>query len=306
MATTRDYYEILGVGKSVSAADLKKVYRRLALQWHPDRNKSPEAEKRFKEINEAYEVLSDSKKRQAYDQFGHAAFTPGGQPPPGGFPFGFGGFPGASSGDTRTWQEGPIKFTYTTYGGGDGAQRAPFEGFDFSDPFEIFEQFFGFASPFTQSRGMSHVSTTVNFTEAYKGVEKEIIVGGKKRKVKIPPGVDDGSRIRFSNFFVTVNVQPHKIFQREADDIFAAVEIPLLIAVKGGTIEIPTLDGNTKIRVKPGTQPATIIRLSGRGMPRPHRGGRGDFYIRLHINVPAYKDLTSEEKKAFERFQKKR
>lgn len=301
MATTRDYYEVLGVGKSASAADLKKAYRKLALEWHPDRNKSSDAEKRFKEINEAYEVLSDSKKRQAYDQFGHAAFTPGGAPPAGGFPFGFGGF-GQASG-TRTWQEGPIRFTYTTYGGGDGS---PFEGFDFSDPFEIFEQFFGVASPFGRTGQVPHVSVTVNFMEAFEGVEKEVAVGGKRRKVKIPPGVDDGSRIRFSDFFVTVNVRPHKIFQRSNSDVFVDAEIPLMLAVQGGTVEIPTLDGDTKIRVKPGTQPGTVLRLSDCGFPHLNSRGRGDFYLRLHINIPAYKDLTADEKKAFEELQKRK
>ncbi len=97
MATNRDYYEILGVSKSASERELKSAYRKLALQWHPDKNKSPEAEKKFKEINEAYEVLSDKNKRQAYDQFGHSAFTPGGQPPPGAGPFGGFGFPGGFS-----------------------------------------------------------------------------------------------------------------------------------------------------------------------------------------------------------------
>ncbi|MBI4032910.1 MAG: DnaJ domain-containing protein [Candidatus Blackburnbacteria bacterium] len=303
MATTKDYYEVLGVAKNASEADLKKAYRKLALEWHPDKNKSPEAEKKFKEINEAYEVLSDKNKRQAYDQFGHAAFTPGGQPPPGAWPFGgFGGFPSGQG--TRTYRQGPFTFTYTTYGG--GGDGSPFASFDFGDPFEIFEQFFGGASPFGRAAHREHASLTIDFLDAYKGVEKEVVVGGRRRKIKIPPGVDDGSRIRFSDFFVTVNVRPHRIFQRSDSDIFVDVQVPLTLAVSGGTIEIPTLDGETKIRIRPGTQPGTTIRLSGRGMPRLQHRGRGDFYIRLHIDIPAYKDLTSEQKRAFEELQKKR
>ncbi|MDO8503685.1 MAG: DnaJ C-terminal domain-containing protein [bacterium] len=301
MATNRDYYEVLGVSKSASEADLKKAYRKLALQWHPDKNKSPEAEKKFKEINEAYEVLSDKNKRSAYDQFGHSAFTPGGQPPPGAGPFGGFGFPGGFQG-ARTYRQGPITFTYTT-SGGDGS---PFASFDFGDPFEIFEQFFGGASPFGRTTSAPHVSLSIDFMEAYKGVEKEISLGGHRYKVKIPAGVDDGSRIRFSDFFVTVNVRPHRIFQRSDSDIFVDVQVPLMLGVSGGTIEIPTLDGGTKIRVRPGTQPGTTIRLSGRGMPHLQHRGRGDFYIRLHIDIPSYKNLTPDQRRALEELQKKK
>ena len=122
MSTKRDYYDILGVTKSASASDLKSAYRKLALQWHPDRNKSPEAESKFKEINEAYQVLSDAKKKASYDQFGHSAFDPSA-----GGPGGFGG------------RQGPFQYTYSTSGN-------PFGNMDFGgfgDPFEIFEQFFG-------------------------------------------------------------------------------------------------------------------------------------------------------------------
>ena len=296
MATDRDYYEILGVSKTASERELKSAYRKQALQWHPDKNKSPEAEKKFKEINEAYEVLSNPQKKQAYDQFGHSAFTQGGQPGAG--PFGgFGGFPG---GGTQTYRQGPFTYTYTTSGNG-----TPFEGIDFSDPFEIFEQFFGVASPFGRQTRMSHFSLPIDLIEAYKGVEKTVSVGGHRHKIKIPPGVDDGSRIRFSNFFVTIDVRPHKIFQRNGDDIVVNAQIPLMLAISGGTVEIPTLDGTTKIRVRAGTQPGTTLRLSGQGMPRLQRRERGDFYIRLHIDIPKYSNLTPEQKRAFEEMRKK-
>ena len=133
MSTKKDFYDILGVSKSASEQEIKKAYRKLALQWHPDRNKSTEATEKFKEINEAYEILSNPQKRQNYDQFGH---VPTGGEAGGGWPFGGG----------QTYQQGPFTYTYTT-GGGNSQDF----GFDFSDPFEIFEQFFGGASPFRQS-----------------------------------------------------------------------------------------------------------------------------------------------------------
>ncbi len=294
MATNSDYYEILGVPKSASERELKSAYRKQALQWHPDKNKSPEAEKKFKEINEAYEVLSNPQKKQAYDQFGHSAFNQGGQPGAGPF----GGFPG---GGTQTYRQGPFTYTYTTSGNG-----TPFEGIDFSDPFEIFEQFFGVASPFGRQAQIPHISIPIDLIEAYKGVEKTVSVAGRRHKVKIPPGVDDGSRIRFSDFFVSINVRPHKIFQRDGDDIVVNAQIPLMLAISGGTVEIPTLDGSMKIRVRAGTQPGTTLRLSGQGMSRLNSHGRGDFYIRLHIDIPKYGNLTPDQKRAFEEMQKKK
>ncbi|MDO8452389.1 MAG: DnaJ C-terminal domain-containing protein [bacterium] len=283
-----DFYSVLGVNKSASDKELKSAYRKLAVQWHPDKNKSPEAEKKFKEINEAYEVLGDSKKKQAYDQFGHAAFQNGAGSPggfPGGSPFGAG--------------SGPFNFTYRQYGGGD----SPFEGFDFSDPFEIFEQFFGGAQ-FGRSQRVPHVSVSIDFMHAYKGAETEVAIDGKKRKVKIPPGVDDGSRIKFEDFLVTINVRPHKTFQRDGADIFIDLKISLATAITGGEVEIPTLDGDTKIRVRPGTQHGTLLRLSGNGMPRLQGRGRGDFYVRIHIDIPEHKNLTNEQKRVLEELSK--
>lgn len=289
MATNKDYYEILGVSKNATDKELKSAYRKLALEWHPDKNKSAEAEKKFKEINEAYEVLSNPQKRQTYDQFGHAAFQQGGG---GASPFsGFGG----------DWaQHGPFRVRYQQWGN----SQSPFGDFGFSDPFEIFEQFFGGASPFSQTR-TPHYQITISLEEAFGGTEKDVVIEGKRRKIKIPAGVDDGSRIQFSDFFVVVGIRPHKLFQRDGDDLVAEIEIPLLTAVSGGIMEIPTVDGREKIRIKPGTQPGTNLRLSGRGMPRLHGRGRGDYYIRLQINIPAYKDLTREQKESLEKLQRR-
>lgn len=295
MAAKSDYYDILGVTKTASAEELKKAYRKQALEWHPDRHKDNKeaAERRFKEINEAYQVLSDVKKRQAYDQFGHAAFSPGG-----GMPGGFGGF-GNPGGGTQSGRWGPFTYTYTTSGGSGGS---PFGGFDFGDPFEIFESFFGGdGSPFGQARSIPRYSITIDFMEAVKGVEKEVSIEGKRKKIKIPPGVDDGSRIRFDDFILSINVKPHSMFEREGEDIYVKIEIPFSMAALGGEINVPTVDEPVKIRVRAGTQPGTMLRLRGKGAPRLRGGGRGDEYVRLNVLVP--EKLKGDQKRLIKELQ---
>lgn len=291
MATQTDYYDILGVSKSASADEIKKAYRKQALEWHPDKHTSDKeaAEKRFKEINEAYQVLSDTQKRSAYDQYGHDAFAPGGMP---------GGFGGAGGPFTQTGRYGPFTYTYTTTGG-DGGN--PFAGYDFGDPFDIFEQFFGGGSPFRQARQVPRYSITIDFMEAIKGVTKEVAIEGKKRKIKIPAGVDEGSRINFGDFSLSINVRNDPIFERDGDDIYARVVIPFSLAALGGMIEIPTVDGEVKIRIRPGTQSGTMVRLRGKGAPRLHGGGKGDEYVRLNVLVP--EKLTREQKEIVKEMQ---
>ena len=277
MATQRDYYDVLGVSQNASAAELKKAYRKQALQWHPDRNKSSEAEQKFKEVNEAYEILSDAEKKAAYDQYGHAAFTPGG---------GFG---------SQTYRQGP--FTYTTYGG----QECEPDFGGFSDPFEIFEQFFGGASPFGRQARTPRYSMTLSFLDAARGCEKEVVIEGRRRVIKVPAGVDEGSRVRFGDFDVTIDVKPDKTFKRDGADVFINQEIPLTMAILGGTIEVPTIDGDLKLRIRPGTQPDTMVRLRGRGIKRLHGYGSGDEYVRLKIKIPDR--LTRRQKEILEEFE---
>ena len=268
MVTKRDYYDILGVSKNASAAELKKAYRQLALKFHPDRNKKPGSAEKFKQISEAYEILSNPEKRKTYDQFGHAAFDPS---------QGFGGF-----GSAHTYRQGPFTYTYTTSGAPGGL------GFDFSgftDPFEIFESFFGGASPFRTAR-LPRYGITIDFLEAVKGSTKSIVHQGKEYSVKIPPGADDGTRIRFQNFYVTIEVKPHDTFKRDGTDIFIDHRISFIQAVLGGTITVPTVDGNLKLKVRPGTQPHTLVRLRNKGMPYLRGRGRGNQYVRLIVNIP--------------------
>ena len=294
MAAKSDYYDILGVSKGASAEEIKKAYRKQALEWHPDRHREDKeaAEKRFKEINEAYQILSDREKRSAYDQFGHSAFAPGG---------GFGGQAGyGQSPFTQAGRYGPFTYTYTTRGG-DGGN--PFASFDFGDPFDIFEQFFG-GSPFgARQRQIPRYSMTLDFMEAVKGVEKEVSIEGKKRKVKIPGGVDEGSRINFGDFLLSINVRPHDVFQRDDSDIYVNVGIPFSLAALGGDIKVPTIDGDIKIRVRPGTQGGTMVRLREKGIPNLRGRGRGDEYVRINVVVPdkiskSQKELIDELKEA--------
>jgi DnaJ-class molecular chaperone len=289
MVTKRDYYDILGISKGASEAEIKKAYRQLALEWHPDRNKSPEAEQKFKEINEAYEILSDSKKRQTYDQFGHAAFDPryGG--------FGPAGAPGAGP-FTRGYQRGPFTYTYTTSGGSGVDFEDLFGGF--SDPFEIFRSFFGGASPFGVRQRIPRYPLSLTFMEAVKGCEKEISLNGKKKKIKIPPGVDDSTRIRFGDFYVSIDVRPDQVFKRDGVDIFIDQEISLKMAILGGTVEVPTTDKPVKLKVRPGTQSGTLVRLRNRGIESLRSRGRGDQYVRLLVKIP--QRLSKKQKKLIE------
>lgn len=283
MATKTDYYDMLGVSKSASADEIKKAYRKQALEWHPDRHKDDKeaAEKRFKEINEAYQVLSDPQKKAAFDQYGHAAFTPGGGAPPGGNPFaGFGG------------QSGPFTYTYST--GADG--QNPFANAAFGDPFDIFEAFFGGGNPFGQQRRQQipRYSMTIEFMDAVKGVSKDVDVGGKKRKIKIPAGIYEGARINFGDFTLSVNIKPHKLFERQDDDIYISVGIPFSLAVLGGEVKVPTIENEVGIRIRPGTQSGTMMRLRERGVPHLHGRGKGDEYIKINVLIP---DKLNREQK---------
>lgn len=277
MTTKRDFYDILGVSKSASQDELKKAYRKQALQWHPDCNKTPEAAEKFKEVNEAYEVLGNPQKRQTYDQFGQAAFSQGGQ--------------------------SPFTYSYTYGGGNEGFSRGagPGSAWDFSDPFDIFEQFFGGASPFRQAAQKPRYGLSLTFQEAAKGVEKEVSVEGKRKKIKIPAGVDEGSRIEFNDFYITVDVKSDKIFQREGYDVYVNQELTLKMAILGGIIEVPTIDGNLKLRIRPGTQSGSMVRLAGRGIKKLQGYNRGNQYVRLLVKIP--EKLTRKQKDILEEFE---
>src|SRR3989339_1788775 len=289
MTTKNDFYDILGLSKSASSAEIKAAYRKKALEWHPDRHQGTdkeEAERKFKEINEAYQVLSDSSKKSAYDNYGHDAFSPGGMGSRGG------GNPFAGGGPFGSAQGAP--FTYTWSSG----SSSPFGNADFGDPFDIFESFFGGVSPFRQQREIPRYSVRLEFMEAVNGVEKEFDIEGKVRKIKIPAGVDEGTKINFGDFTLSVNVAPHKFFERNGDDIYINVTIPYSMAVFGGTIKVPTIEDEVKLKVRSGTGSGTMIRLKGKGVSNPHHGGKGDEYIKLNILVP--EKLTKSQKRTID------
>ncbi len=294
MSSKRDYYEVLGVSKNASGDEIKKAYRKLALEWHPDRNKAAGANEKFKEINEAYAVLSDANKKQTYDQFGHAAFQPGAGAPGQG-PFG-GGSPFGG-------QQGP--FTYSYYS--DGGQGSPFEGID---PFEIFEQFFGggFSTQGRRQPRREVYQITIDFMEAAKGATKEIHLprgrageGSVRKTIKIPAGVDTGSRIRFEDFEIVLEVRPDRKFKRENDDLIVDHEITYTQASLGAVVDVPTIDGDVSLRIQPGTQPGTMIRLRGKGVPHVRSGGRGDEYVKIQLKIPTR--LSRRQKELLEEFE---
>lgn len=279
MPTKRDYYEVLGVAKTATEAEIKSAYRKMALKFHPDKNKAADAEEKFKEINEAYQILSDAKKRQAYDQFGHAAFDPAS---------GMGGNPFAGG-----YQQGPFTWSYSTSGAN------PFEGMDFNDPFDIFESFFG--AGFGRAAQRPRYTMTVDFMEAVKGAEKKVTIDGKEHTIKIPAGANEGTRLRFDDFDITIDVRADSVFKRDGYDLFVDREISFTMAALGGETEVPTLNGNLKMKVRAGTQSHTLVRLRGEGVQHLRGRGKGDLYVRLVVKIP--EKLSKEEKQLIQELQ---
>ncbi|CAN5121888.1 DnaJ C-terminal domain-containing protein [soil metagenome] len=277
---SQDFYQILGVSKSATADEIKKAYRKLALEYHPDRNKTKEGQAKFLEVTKAYEVLGDAQKRTTYDQYGAAAFEQGGA--------GAGGPFGGQQGG----QYGPFSYSYSQ---GGNAQGFDFGGF--SDPFEIFEQFFGASR---QPRRAVY-SLTINFSDAVHGAQKEVSIDGKKQKIKIPAGVDSGSRIRFSDYDVVIDVLADPAFQREGYDIVTEQEVPFSKAALGTELPVKTIHGEVVIKVPAGTQPNTLIRLREKGVPHIQAKGKGDHYVRIKVTVP--KSLTRRQKELLEEFE---
>lgn len=270
----QNYYEVLGVKKNASQAEIKQAYRKLALEWHPDKNKSAGASDKFKKINEAFEVLSNEQKRQAYNQFGHA------------------GVKGSQARGQA--QSGP----YTSYSYS-GNISDIFESFGFSqggasDPFDIFESFFGSRRPSAQPRKAIY-QIRISFEEATHGVEKNVVIQGKTKKIKIPAGVDTNNRIRFSDFDIIIEVSPSRSYKRDGQDIYYEHQLNYLDAILGTETSIPGLEKEIKLKIKPGTQPNTVVRLQGFGLPYPKSNQKGNFYVILKIEIP--KSLNQTERK---------
>ena len=305
MTTKRDYYEILGVNKSASSEEIKSAYRKLARKHHPDIDKSAGAEERFKEIGEAYQVLSDPQKKGAYDQFGHAAFDRGG-----GGTGPFGGAQGWPFGGTQG-QGGWQQYSWSSSGGNPNIQ---FDFGGFEDPFELFEQIFG--GGFGQAtRRRPTYQLNLTFDEAIHGVTKEVEVeernsqgrlARKRLKIKVPAGVDNGTKMRFGDMDIAFNVGRNPEFLREGADIFSEITINIPQLVLGDIFEVSTVQGKVKVKVPPGTQPGSLVKLKGKGAPRiggasprfAGEAGHGDHYVRVNLDVP--KNPSKQEKQLYE------
>src|SRR3990167_3646634 len=287
----RDYYEVLGLKKGASEAEIKSAYRQLARKHHPDIDKSAGADVRFKEIGEAYQVLSDPGKKQSYDQFGHAAFDRGAGGG-GGNPFAGGGNP--FGGQSYSWSSG----------GGNPNVQFDFGGFE--DPFELFEQIFG--GGFGQSmRRRPTYQLSITFDEAMKGVSKDVEIESrsqsgrierKRLKIKVPPGVANGTKIRFGDLDIVFNVGRNPEFLREGENIFSEITINIPQLVLGDTFEVNTVQGKVKVKVPPGTQPGSLVKLKGKGAPILQGSGHGDHFVRVNLNVP--KNPSKQERQLYE------
>ncbi len=347
----RDYYEVLGLDRNATESEIKKAYRRLAKQYHPDLNKDdPNAENKFKEMKEAYDVLSDPQKRSRYDRFGHEAGRPGGFNGFGGTGFGgideifeqfFGGMGGMG---TRSRQRGPeqgdhlrydmeITLEEAFYGGEkvitiprtetcpdcDGKKTRSTDGSKTcSSCGGSGQQQYARSTPFGRFVSMQVCSTcrgegAVISDPCPTCGAQGLIVQERKIDIKIPPGVEDGSRLRVSgggeaglrggpagDLYVVFRIRPHKKFQRKGSDLWTEEAISISQAALGVEKEVSTLEGSATLRVPEGTQHGETIRLKGHGMPRLRGSGRGDLHVKVDVNIP--KSLTKRQKELLEEF----
>jgi curved DNA-binding protein len=294
----RDYYQVLGVGKSATDKEIKSAFRRLAQQHHPDKNPGDKrSEDRFKEINEAYEVLGDPQKRAKYDRLGasYAQWERAGQPGAG---FDFSQWAGGASGGrgapdlNEVFGEGGFSEFFNSLFGGMGSGRRSnartstwnLRGEDMEQPIEI------------------------GLEEAYRGAKRTLQKGDRRLEVNIPPGAKTGTKVRLAgaggagqtpgDLFVVVNVRPHPQFRREGDDLHVDVPVDLYTAVLGGETRVPTMAGEVRLTVPPEAQSGKTFRLSGRGMPKLRQANEhGDLYAHLQVRLP--EKLTAREKQLF-------
>jgi curved DNA-binding protein len=295
----KDYYKVLGVERNASEADIRKAYRKLAMQYHPDRNPNDkQAEERFKEINEAYQVLSDSQKRAHYDRLGS---------------------------DYSNWQRrgAPGDFNWDQYGGG-------FPGgvhVEYGDIDDLFGGAGGFSDFFRTifGRGAEGMGTgtgtrtrsrqqpqgyqqelEITLEEAYKGTMRVLQTDGKQKQVHIPAGVRTGSKVRVAgagpnglDLYLIMDVRDDPRFERRGNDLHTTATTSVFTAILGGEAEVETLDGKIKLNVPMGTQPEQVFRLAGRGMPSVKNAKeKGDLYVRLKVQIP--KHLSPKQRELLE------
>lgn len=290
-----DYYNTLGVSRDASEKDIRTAYRRLARQYHPDVNPGdPKAEARFKEINEAYQALSNAESRKKYDRFGDQW----------------------RQADQFTQPGGPSPFSWFTRARTRGRDTEPRGGFS-----SIFEEFLGRGPRVEESFGREQVEVPVTITleEAFAGATRTVQIPadpfsgapGRKLEVKIPRGARSGARVHISapasggpavELYLKVTVTPHKTFERNADDLLTDVDVALVDAVLGSEVEVPTIEGKRVVlKIPPETQNGRVFRLRGKGMPKSGRSasGHGDELVTVRVLLPT--GLSDEERELFER-----
>jgi curved DNA-binding protein len=289
----KDYYKILGVERSASADDIRTAYRKLAKQYHPDRNPdNKQAEDTFKEINEAYQVLSDSQKKARYDQLGSAYSNWQQRGAPGDFDWSqwFGQQPG---GNVRVEYGGDLNDLF-----GEGG---------FSDFFQsIFGGPGGTQTERSRRRPDYQQPVTITLEEAYHGARRILQNNGRRIEVRIPAGVTTGSKVRVAgagpdgrDLYLIVELEADARFELEDHDLHTAVTIDVFTAALGGEVEVETLAGKVKLKIPAGTQPEQVFRLAGRGMPRvKSTQSKGDLYVRVKVKIP--RRLSAKQKQLLE------
>ncbi len=282
MPKTKDFYEVLGVPRAATQKEISAAFRKLARKYHPDLNAgNKEAEARFKELSEAHEVLSDTKKRKLYDQFGEnwasaqaAGIDPEAARAGGGFRAGAGG----PRVEYRTVSPDDIEDLFGDSGG-------------FGD---IFGSIFGNSRGRTRTQQQLDVEApiTVSLAEIYRGTSRTVeLPGGRRVEVKVPAGVKEGTVLRVPGLRATVQVAPDPVFTREGKDVRVGVPVPLQVALQGGEVAAPTLKGGqVKFKVPPETQNGTKIRLRGLGLPDPKGGPPGEMYAEVRVQLPVPMD----------------
>jgi curved DNA-binding protein len=304
----KDYYATLGVPKTATPAEIKKAYRKLARELHPDTNKDPDAEQRFKEANEAHAVLADAEKRRQYDELGAnwQAYQQAGYGSGGATDWaGFGGAPGGTRWTYRTTTSaedlGGFSDFFRQFFGDAGAAASPFGGttggFEYVDLSDLAGS--GRARP--RSLPAAQATAEVMLAEVATGAERLVNVNGRRLHVKIPPGVTDGSKVKLSgavdggDLVITVRVKPDPRFERHGADLRTELPLTLAEALLGAEVPVPTPTGSVKLRIRPNTQNGQEIRLTGRGLPKRGSSARGDLVVVARVVLPKLDEAQREQ-----------